>query len=736
MKNSKTQIVPVLGMGCVGCASNVERALQKLPGIESASINFASNNLTVTYHPTEINLSEMQSAVQAAGYDLIVEEENPLEAKEEAERKRYARIKRDTIGAWALAIPLVLLAMVFMHLPYVNWVEMVLALAIMIFFGRTFYINGFRHALRGNSNMDTLVALSTSITFLFSLFNTAYPEFWTSKGLEAHVYYEAAGVIIAFILIGKLLEEKAKHSTSSAIRSLISLQPKTARKVTDGVENEVEISTLITGDIISIHPGEKIPVDGIVLSGSSSVDKSLLSGEAFPVLTLPGNKVMAGTINQKGSFTMEVTGVGQVTVLGQIVRMVQEAQGSKAPVQQMVDKISWVFVPVVVGLAALTFILWLVIGGTSYFSYALLSAVSVLVIACPCALGLATPTALMVGMGKAAEQHILIKDAYALENMCKVDAVVLDKTGTLTQGKPQVVDSYWMSEANVAYLDYLYTAESMSEHPMAAAILEWMEDSGASVIKPESFESITGYGVRLEMGGLNYWVGNQGLLERFEATIPEEVERRLERWKKNGYSVTYYGVESVLLAVMAVADRIKPTSLQAVDSLKNVNLDIHLLSGDSEESAQSVATALGIHHCKGDVLPQDKENYIKALQSMGKVVAMVGDGINDSQALARADVSIAMGEGTDIAMDVAQVTLITSDLSLLTKAIYISKRTVRLIGENLFWAFIFNLIGIPLAAGILYPVNSMLLNPMMASAAMAFSSVAVVANSLRLKLIR
>ena len=674
--------------------------------------------------------------MQAAGYDLIVEAEDPVAMQEEKARMHYKILRRNTIGAWTLSIPLVLLGMVFMHVPFGNWIMMVLALAIMIFFGRSFYVNGVRHALKGKANMDTLVALSTSIAFLFSLFNTLCPGFWLGKGLEPHVYYEASGVIIAFVLLGKLMEERAKNSTSSAIKGLMGLQPKTARLVTDGREEEVPISNLQVGNVVSVRPGEKIPVDGTLLQGSSSVDESMLSGEPIPVEKNAGDRVLAGTINQKGAFTMEATSVGGTTVLAQIVQMVQSAQGSKAPVQRIVDKISGIFVPVVVLLSFLTFVCWLVIGGESYFSYALLSAVSVLVIACPCALGLATPTALMVGMGKGAEQHILIKDAFALENLCKVDTVVLDKTGTLTEGVPVVTDSYWISDDNIRYLDVLYTAEQKSEHPLASAILCWLEESGAKVCEAENFESLTGRGVRIQVEGVTYWVGSQGLLDIFQAGIPEKVRKQIGQWQEDGQSVVFYGQETRLLAVLAISDRIKPTSAEAVKELKKQGIEVHLLTGDGVRTAERVAATLDIGYYKAEVMPNDKEEYIISLQQQGKKVAMVGDGINDSQALARADVSIAMGKGTDIAMDVAMVTLITSDLLLLPGAIRLSKQTVRLIYQNLFWAFIYNVIGIPLAAGVLFPINGLLLNPMLASAAMAFSSVSVVLNSLRLKFMK
>lgn len=736
MRETETKVLPVLEMSCAVCAGNVESTVQALSGVEKASVNFAAGTLTVTYNPSVITLEVMQAAVQAAGYDLIVEAEDPVAMQEEKARMHYKILRRNTIGAWTLSIPLALLGMVFMHVPFGNWIMMVLALAIMIFFGRSFYVNGVRHALKGKANMDTLVALSTSIAFLFSLFNTLCPGFWLGKGLEPHVYYEASGVIIAFVLLGKLMEERAKNSTSSAIKGLMGLQPKTARLVTDGREEEVPISNLQVGNVVSVRPGEKIPVDGTLLQGSSSVDESMLSGEPIPVEKNAGDRVLAGTINQKGAFTMEATSVGGTTVLAQIVQMVQSAQGSKAPVQRIVDKISGIFVPVVVLLSFLTFVCWLVIGGESYFSYALLSAVSVLVIACPCALGLATPTALMVGMGKGAEQHILIKDAFALENLCKVDTVVLDKTGTLTEGVPVVTDSYWISDDNIRYLDVLYTAEQKSEHPLASAILCWLEESGAKVCEAENFESLTGRGVRIQVEGVTYWAGSQGLLDIFQAGIPEKVRKQIGQWQEDGQSVVFYGQETCLLAVLAISDRIKPTSAEAVKELKKQGIEVHLLTGDGVRTAERVAATLDIGYYKAEVMPNDKEEYIISLQQQGKKVAMVGDGINDSQALARADVSIAMGKGTDIAMDVAMVTLITSDLLLLPGAIRLSKQTVRLIYQNLFWAFIYNVIGIPLAAGVLFPINGLLLNPMLASAAMAFSSVSVVLNSLRLKFMK
>lgn len=736
MKEVESKVLPVLEMSCAVCANNVESTVKALPGVVEASVNFAANTLSVKYHPSDISLQQMQDAVRVAGYDLIIESDDPVAEQEEMSRRHYLKLKRNTIGAWLLSIPLALLGMVFMHLPSANWVMMVLALAIMLLFGRSFYVSGVRHALMGKANMDTLVALSTSIAFLFSFFNTVYPQFWYERGLEPHVYYEASGVIIAFVLLGKLMEERAKNSTSSAIKGLMGLQPKTARLIVKGKEEEVPISSLKKGNVVSVRPGEKIPVDGVLLLGSSSVDESMLSGEPIPVTKASGDRLLAGTINQKGAFTMEATSVGNDTVLAQIVQMVQAAQGSKAPVQRIVDKISGIFVPVVVLLSVITFICWMVIGGTDYFSYALLSAVSVLVIACPCALGLATPTALMVGMGKGAEKHILIKDAFALENLCKVDTIVLDKTGTLTEGVPVVTDATWLIEPEAHYLDVLYTAELKSEHPLASAIVSWLENTGVSICEPQNFRSITGRGIHMTVDNITYWVGSNGLLQMFDAKIPDTVIKEIGDWQENGNSIVYYGEGDKLLAILAITDRINPTSAPAIRKLELMDIEVHLLTGDGMKTAERVAQKLGIKYFNAEVMPNDKEEYIISLQKRGKKVAMVGDGINDSQALARADVSIAMGKGTDIAMDVAMVTLITSDLLLLPDAIKLSRQTVKLIHQNLFWAFIYNLIGIPLAAGVLFPINGLLLNPMLASAAMAFSSVSVVLNSLRLKIMK
>jgi len=719
-------------MHCAACAGNVERIVRKQEGVESASVNLAAATLTVTYNPDIVSPQQLKEAVMRIGFDLIIDEDNSVQEQEEAEQSYYGQLERKTVVAWIFALPVAVLGMFLMNVPGVNWWMLLLSLPVILYSGRSFYMNAWKQATQRTSNMDTLVALSTSIAFLFSLFNTFYPEFWYSRGLEPHVYYEAATVIIAFVLVGKLMEEKAKGKTSTAIRKLMGLQPRTARVVKDGREEDILIAELQIGDQVSVRPGEQIPVDGTIADGETFIDESMISGEPIPVGKKQGDKVLAGTINQNGAFMMTAQKVGKNTVLAQIIRMVQEAQGSKAPVQRIVDKVTAVFVPVVLAVAVFTFLVWIVAGGADDFSYAMLSAVSVLVIACPCALGLATPTALMVGIGKGAESHILIKDAVALEQMRKVDTVVLDKTGTVTEGRPVVTgwlhDAGWQNE----HKGILYAAELKSEHPLALAIVEALKKEGEKPASIDSFESRTGRGIVVTRGNKTYWAGSHRLLKDFGAEVSGLLQGMVEDYERSGKSLVYFGEGNTLLAVIAISDKIKDTSRQAVKQLKESGKYIVLLTGDGRLTAQNVAGEIDANRFISDALPADKENVIKELQAEGRVVAMVGDGINDSQALARADVSVAMGKGTDIAMDVAMVTLMTSDLLLLPKAFKLSHKTVRLIRQNLFWAFIYNLIGIPVAAGILFPLYGILLNPMIASAAMACSSVSVVLNSLSL----
>ena len=569
MGNTTKKAFPVLNMHCAGCANNVEKTVKKLPGVIEASVNFATNTLTVSYEKEQLTPGEIRAAVLAAGYDLIVEEAHKEERREEEQHKRYTRLKWKVIGAWILVVPLLVYSMILMHVPYSNEIQMVLAIPVMVFFGGGFFTGAWKQAKLGRSNMDTLVALSTSIAFLFSLFNTFFPEFWYDRGLEPHVYYEASAVIIAFVLTGKLMEERAKGNTSTAIRKLMGMQPKAARVLRNGVEEEILIEKLQVGDLVVVRPGEQIPVDGQLSEGDSYVDESMISGEPVPVEKKKGDKVLAGTINQRGSFIIRAAQVGSETVLARIIAMVQEAQGSKAPVQRIVDRITGIFVPVVLGIAILTFVLWVTIGGSEYISYGILSAVSVLVIACPCALGLATPTALMVGIGKAASQHILIKDAVALEQMRKVDVVVLDKTGTLTEGHPTATGWLWAQSQEPHFKDVLLAAEMKSEHPLAGAIVSALQDE--EKIKPaalDSFESITGKGIKASYEGHTYWVGSHKLLKDFSATVSDVMAEMLVHYESDGNGIIYFGRENELLAIIAVSDPIKATSAEAVKELK------------------------------------------------------------------------------------------------------------------------------------------------------------------------
>ena len=572
---------------------------------------------------------------------------------------------------------------------------------------------------------------STGIAYLFSLFNLVFPEFWLSRGVEPHVYFEAAAVIIAFILLGRTLEEKAKGDTTASLKKLIGLQPKNAIVVAaDGTQTEIPISRIRVGDLLAVRPGEKIAVDGAVCEGDSYVDESMLSGEPLPVHKEPGTKVFAGTINQKGSFHFRAEKVGAATMLAQIIRMVQEAQGSKAPVQKLADKIAGIFVPAIIGIALLSFVLWLVFDPSGGLTHGILAAVTVLVIACPCALGLATPTAVMVGIGKGAEKGILIRDAVSLETAGKIDTVVMDKTGTLTEGKPVVTDIVWANGDDRAKAVF-FSLEKLSEHPLADAVVHYF--AGVPTLNVERFGSLTGKGIEGTVDGVRYFAGSRRLLDEQGIVVGKELNIEAQRLSAEAKSIVWFADSEQALAVAAIADRIKDSSVEAVRELQAAGIDVYMLTGDSRAVAGHIAEKAGIRHFEAEILPQDKAAFVKRLQTLGHKVAMAGDGINDSAALAQADLSIAMGGGSDIAMDVAQMTIISSDLRKIPEAIQLSKQTVRTIRQNLFWAFIYNLVGIPVAAGALYPVSGFLLNPMIAGAAMALSSVSVVANSLRLK---
>lgn len=719
---------PVLEMTCAACAVSVESMLQSVTGVQQVGVNFANKTALVEYDPQQVSPQVLQNTVRSIGYDLVIDTENSAAITEEAEQKHYTALRRRTIWSIVLSIPVVVIGMFFMNMPYANYIMLVLSAPVVFYFGRTFFINAFKQARHKKANMDTLVALSTGIAWLFSAFNTFFMDFWHQRGVHAHVYFEAAAVVIAFISLGKWLEEKAKSNTSSAIKKLMGLQPNTVWLVNkDGSIAETPIAQVQVHDVLLVKPGEKIPVDGKVIDGTSYVDESMITGEPLAVLKQPGEAVFAGTINQKGSLRFKAEKVAGETLLAQIIRMVQEAQGSKAPVQRLVDKIAGIFVPVVIGISILTFISWMVLGGDNAFTHALLTSVTVLVIACPCALGLATPTAIMVGVGKGAEHNILIKDAESLEQAHKVNAIILDKTGTITEGRPVVTDLIWVEEQPAV----LYALEQHSEHPLAEAIVAHLPASGLEL---QSFESITGQGVTGRYNGELYMAGNKKLLNAHQVVIDPSMLARASQLQENAKTVIYFANSKKVLALVAIADEVKPGSKKAIAALQQKGIEVYMLTGDNAHTAAAVARQVGITHYKAEVLPSYKAEFAKELQQQGKIVAMVGDGINDSQALAQADVSIAMGKGSDIAMDVAKMTLITSDLNSVPRALQLSRKTVQAIRQNLFWAFIYNVIGIPVAAGILYPVNGFLLNPMIAGAAMALSSVSVVANSLRLKM--
>lgn len=724
---------PVLDMTCASCAVSVESMLKSIDGVSNAGVNFANRDAWVEYDKSIATPAKMKAAIQSIGFDLLIESENKEEVKAAAIAKSYDEIKNRTIWASILSTPVVIIGMFFMDMPYGNWVMMLLTAPVVFYFGRNFFINAWKQARHKKANMDTLVALSTGIAFVFSMFNTLFPDFWLARGLHPHVYFEASTVIIAFISLGKLLEEKAKSNTSTAIKKLIGLQPKTVTIITqDEVVKTIPIHQVSIGDLVLVKPGEKIAVDGVVVYGSSYVNESMITGEPLPVEKTKGEKVFAGTINQKGSFRFKTEKAASETLLAQIIKMVKEAQGSKAPVQKLVDKIAGIFVPVVITISVLTFLTWMVAGGENAFTHALLAGVTVLVIACPCALGLATPTAIMVGVGKGAENNILIKDAESLELAHKTDVIILDKTGTITQGKPVVSNVYFSSDSDI-FSKILLAMEIQSEHPLAEAVVAYFKSNGVKPVDLNSIESITGKGIMANFNGTTYVTGNQKLMKEYSLHIPTPIRLKLGEWQKEGQTVILFGDETIAIGVVAITDMIKETSREAIQELKDEGLEIYMLTGDNKATARAIAKKAGIEKISAEMLPGDKAEYIKKLQEEGKVVAMVGDGINDSHALAQADVSIAMGKGSDIAIDVAKMTLITSDLKMIAKAIKLSRRTVNTIKQNLFWAFIYNLIGIPIAAGVLYPISGFLLDPMIAGAAMALSSLSVTANSLRLK---
>ena len=722
---------PVLGMNCASCAARVDKTLNGLPGVYQATVNYATAVAQVEYNPEICSDATLQSAVQGAGYDLLVDTgEDVADKAEEIRLTRYRKIKRRTVAALLLSLLIMVISMFFEDISSFKYVLWILATPVVFGLGREFYINAWRQLKHGTSNMDTLVAVSTGIAYTFSVFNLLFPDFWLSRGIEPHIYFEAASVIIAFILLGRLLEERAKQNTSSAIKKLIGLQPKTVTIIVDSDEHTVPITAVQKGDTILVKPGERIAVDGMVVTGESYVDESMLNGEPVPLHKQSGEKVFAGTINQKGTFRFIADKIGSDTMLAQIIRMVQDAQGSKAPVQKLVDRIARFFVPAIISISIIAFVAWIFLAPTNGFTNGLLAMVTVLIIACPCALGLATPTAIMVGIGKGAEKGILIKDAQSLEIAQKIDTIILDKTGTITVGHPIVVESLWENGFEHSR-KILYSLEKLSEHPLSDAVVNTLQNE--KEISIDKFENVPGKGVKGIVGNQTYYAGNLSLLNDNHITIASHLQKLANKWTQEAKTLVWFADSTQAIAVIALTDEIKQTSAQAISQLQEMGVEVYMLTGDNAISAQVISRKVGINHYKAGVLPNEKAQFIKELQANGKKVGMVGDGINDSAALAQANLSIAMGQGSDIAVDTAMATILSSDLLKIPETIRLSQLTIKTIYQNLFWAFIYNLIGIPIAAGIFYSVNGFLLNPMWASAAMAFSSVSVVLNSLRLK---
>ena len=731
MSSIKQETFPVLGMSCASCAARVDKTLNHLPGVQEASVNYASAMAQVTYDADACSPEVLKAALQNVGYDMLIDSQD--EAVDEAEKAhlaRYDSLKKRTHWAIALALPIMVLSMGWMHVHWVNYVVWLLATPVVFGLGRGFFISAWKQLKHGACNMDTLVALSTGIAYVFSVFNLFFPSFWLSRGIEPHVYFEASSVIIAFILLGRLLEERAKRNVSTAIRKLIGLQPKTVTIWTPDGERILPVTSIRQGDLVVVKPGERIAVDGVVSEGQSYVDESMLSGEPMAVRKQKNSKVYAGTINQKGAFRFVADKIGQDTLLAQIIRMVQDAQGSKMPVQKLVDKIASIFVPVIISIALLAMVAWMVFASDDGFTHGLLALVTVLIIACPCALGLATPTAIMVGIGKGAENGILIKNAESLEVARKIDTVVLDKTGTLTEGHPQVTDEAWLTDED-KHKNILLSLEKMSDHPLAEALRRFMQN--ALTFEVKRFGVLDGRGIEGFIDGKKYYAGSLTLLQEKGIAMDASLRAQAEKWMKEAKTIVALTDEEKALGVLAITDKLKPTSELAIEALHKQNIKVWMLTGDQSEAAREVAQQVGIKHFKAGVLPQEKASFVRELQAQGKKVAMVGDGINDSAALAQADLSIAMGQGSDIAMDTAMVTILSSDLVKISETIRLSQLTVRTIRQNLFWAFFYNLIGVPIAAGILYPINGFLLNPMIGGMAMAFSSVSVVTNSLLLR---
>jgi len=725
---------PVKGMSCAACAGSVESILKHTIGVEDAEVNFAAHTVKVTYQ-SNLKSQLLKDALLEVGYDLDLEAKAHQESIKKEKALAYQKLKRDTLYSAIFTLPVFVIGMFFPHWSYGPYISALLSAPVLFIWGRQFYIRAFKQIKRGIAGMDALVALSTGISYSFSLFSTLYPRFWTQYGMESHVYYEAAVVIMVFVSLGKVLEERAKGQTSLALEKLLGLQSPIVYRLREGKEEEIGIDEVLISDILRVKAGQSIPVDGEIVEGEALVNESMLSGEALALAKRPGDKVYAGTILEKGSLAIRTEKLADSTLLAQIIRRVGEAQGSKAPVQELVNRIAGIFVPTVLVISIITFASWILFAGIEAFPQALYTSIAVLVIACPCALGLATPTAIMVGIGKGAENNILIRDARSLEETQSIDTLVLDKTGTITQGRPQILEQDWRQDFQTDFhQQVLLSMQLFSSHPLATAFVRMLRESGTQELKLQAYQEVQGRGVKItDHHGMVYGCGNAAYLNDFGLEETSIHQAKANAAQAQGKTVLYFFTKEELIAQFILGDALKEGSREAIKDLQDRGLDLILLSGDQENTTAYWAQELGINKYRAEVLPQDKGQLVRDLQARGKRVAMIGDGINDSEALAQAELGIAMGHGSDIAIEAGSITLMSSDLRLIPKAFKLSRITLAGIRQNLFWAFIYNLIGIPIAAGLLYPINGFLLDPMIAGAAMALSSVSVVSNSLRLR---
>ena len=720
----------------------LERIVTAIDGVLKAAVNAGAETVDVEYVPSQIGLRDIGRVIEKAGFRLPqqLEGRSALDIEKEAREKELSDL-RTKLSVSAVLAALILIGSLQEMLPFIAffprktmWILLfILTTPVQFWAGRHFYQNAWASLKHGGTNMNTLVVVGTTAAYAYSTALTFFPAFFAGIGIHSGVYYDTAAIIITLILFGKYLEARAKSRAGEAIKKLLGLQPRTARVVREGSEQDIPVDDVEVGDLVVVRPGEKIPLDGVIRKGYSSVDESMLTGESLPVEKNAEDPVIGATMNKTGSFTFEITKIGKDTMLSQIVRLVQEAQGSKAPIQRLADYISSIFVPTVMTIAVITFAIWYLFGpAETRFTFALLNFIAVLIIACPCAMGLATPTAIMVGTGKGAEQGMLFKNAESLEGSQKIDTIVLDKTGTLTRGEPEVTDIIEKDMDEIKILYFAASAEKGSEHPLGDAIVRAATARGINLETPEAFQALPGHGIKATLQGRDILLGNERLMSE-RAIDFSALKSEAEGLSTLGKTPMFVAVDNKPAGIIAVADTLKEHSREAVAQLNALGLEVVMLTGDNRRTADAIANQLGITRVLAEVLPQDKMEMVKQLQGEGRVVAMVGDGINDAPALTQADVGIAIGTGTDVAIEASDVTLIKDDLRVVANAMRLSRRTMKTIKQNLFWAFFYNVIGIPIAAGVLYPFFQLLLNPMFASAAMAFSSVSVVTNSLRLK---